>query len=333
MKKNIAIVVVIIILGFIGFVFYQKIQIKINQEKQRPTKIVYNVGIIKAKKTLLKETVVAQALIEGNPQVKVYPNNITGIFVNNNVREGDYVVKDADIAYIDRNVPGSSYLPSPIKSPINGVVTKLYYIDAGSNVTLQAPVAEIANLNSVKIVVNLGEADLLKIKAGQPVTITSDYSKDINLQAKISSVTPFIDNDTFSGNATIFIDNAKRQLKIGMSVNVEIEIDQRDAFMIPESAVLMGQDKTYIYLNDNNTAKELRIQTGYTRDGLIEITGDIKDGDTIITDGNFKLYNAAQVKVLSQTKDNSESGNNSKAKYNSQSNDKPNPNYKKKAGK
>jgi multidrug efflux pump subunit AcrA (membrane-fusion protein) len=335
MKKTVALIVTFLILGILVFVFFQKIQVKMKQDKQRSMKIVYNVGTIEAKKTTLKETIKTQALVQGNPQIKVLSID-TGIFIKNNVKEGDYVTKDEDIAFIDRNVPGSNYLPTPIKSPINGVITKLYNIDAGSSISLQSPIAEVANLNSVKIVVNLGEEDLLKMKDGQPVTITSDYSKNINIQTKLNSVTPVIDSDSLTGTATIFMDNSNHRLKIGLSVNVEIQTDQREAFMIPESAVLMGQDKTYIYLDDNNVARELAIQTGFSKDGLIEITGNIKEGDIIITDGNFKLFNGSAIKVLSDN-----SGDSTKKGYgpdkqdqskSQRQNGKQNPNYKKKTG-
>lgn len=83
-----------------------RIAFKIAQSREKQKVTVYNVNVIKAEKTLLKEIISAQSIIEGNPQAKVYPNNISGLFINNAVKEGDFVYKNSPIAYIDRNVPG-----------------------------------------------------------------------------------------------------------------------------------------------------------------------------------------------------------------------------------
>ncbi len=298
MRKKILLLTLIVVIGIISIITSVRIVVKIIKEKQKPNKIIYNVSVMKAKASLLKETVTAQAIVEGDPQVKVYPNNISGIFIENRVKEGDYIRKDHVIAEIDRDTPGSDFLPALIKSPISGVITKLYYQNRGAYVSSQQPVAEVADVDNVKIIVNIGEKDLKKVKQNQTVSITSDYSPEIKVNARVNSVTPFIDNDTFSGYITVLINNKEKMLTIGMSVNVEIEIDQRMAIVVPESTVLMGQDNTYVYINNNNTAKLIEVKTGFIKNGFIEIYGDLKDNDEIITTGNFKLYDGAPIKVL-----------------------------------
>ncbi len=360
MNKKIIIWSVVILIGIIIAILVFRVIVKIRQESQKPIQVIFNVKAVKAGKTLWKEFIKAEAIVQGDPQVLVYPNNVNGIFMYNNVKEGDHVYKDEDIAFIDRNIPGEQYQPAPVKSPINGIVIKLYFIDRGQSVSVQQPVAEIANPNRLKVVVTLGEADLLKVKSGQPVTITSDYSKQINISDNIDAVTPYIDSDSFSGNVTIYIARPGPILKIGMTVNVEIEVAERMAYVVPEGTVLTGTDSEYIYTagidsrinasrfstqitdklknrsGDMNliltfykpdkdrknyilsdqvdeeakkkiidifnsidyhlVARQVNIQTGYSTNGMVEITGGFSDGDYIITDGNFKLYDGALIR-------------------------------------
>ena len=98
----------------------------------------------------------------------------------------------------------------------------------------------------------------------------------------------------------IYLDNPDRKLKLGFLVNVGIEIGERLAFVVPESIVIMGQDRTYIFINNNNKAKQVNITTGYISKGMIEINGDIHEGDEILTTGDFKLYDGASIKVFLQ---------------------------------
>jgi len=299
--KQVLIIGLIIILAIIIAVTAKRISVKITQSKEKPKATVYNVNAIKVKKTLLQEVISGQSIIEGNPQVKVYPNNINGLFISNAVKEGDYVYKDAIIAYIDRNIPGSDFLPATVTSPINGIVLKLYFLDKGATVTTTSPIAIVANISSVKCTVNFGANDILRIKKDQNVTITSDFQKDLNVKAKVDSVTPFIDTDSYSGSITVYLDNSKRKLLLGLSVNVDVDVDQRMAYVVPERTILLGADSSYIFINQNNKAKAVNVTTGFSKDSMVEITGDIHDQDEIITDGNFKLSDGYAIKVFDQT--------------------------------
>jgi membrane fusion protein (multidrug efflux system) len=297
--KKVLIILGLSILAVVAIVVIIRIQFKLAQGKQKPVETVYNVGTIKLKKELIKQTLSVQSIIQGNPQVKVYPST-TGLLINNTVKEGDYVSKDQIISYIDRAIIGGDYQPAPVKAPIPGMVIKLYYLDRGSNITMQQPIAEIANVGSVKAEVNLSEIDLLKVKDGVPVTVKAVYSNDIVITSTINSVTPFVDSDTFSGSAVVLIDNKKGLLKIGMTVNIDIEIGNKTGFFIPESVVLTSRDKTYIFLNDNNHAKEFQVQTGYVKNGFVELITDLKENTEIISDGNFKLNDGDRIKVVNQ---------------------------------
>jgi hypothetical protein len=112
MKKYMPVLFVVFILALVVFFASKTVMTKAGQENQKTNKTIFTVGTIKAEKSLLKEVIEAQSIAQGDPQVKVYPNAITGLFINNTVKEGDYVIKDQDIAYIDRNIPGSDYAPA-----------------------------------------------------------------------------------------------------------------------------------------------------------------------------------------------------------------------------
>jgi membrane fusion protein, multidrug efflux system len=299
MKKTIVIGIAIILLAIVAFFVVKNVSVKLNQTKQKPPEAVYTVGVLKAKKSILTETITGHSIIEGNPQVKVYTSgDVSGLFIRNLFKEGDFVKKGNVIAYVDRNSPGNNYSEVPVTSPIDGVITKLYFIDKGTKVASTDPLAEIANIDTVKLNVNLGSSDIVKVKKDQKVIITSDFMPNLKINAKVTSVTPFIDTDSLSGNVTIFVDNKNRKLEVGLSANVEIQVAERMAYAVPDNAVLVSDNTSYIFINNNNIAKQIFIKTGYTNNGITEIFGKIKDGDEIINDGNFKLKDGDKIKVI-----------------------------------
>jgi RND family efflux transporter MFP subunit len=142
-----------------------------------------------------------------------------------------------------------------------------------------------------------GEADLIKIKKDMAAEIEPVYDGE-GLTGNVYSVTPYVDRDTMAGTVIVKAENKTRKIKPGMSVKVRIKTAQRKGFMVPESAVLMGEGKTYIFINDNGAAKRIDVQTGYMEGDRTEITGNLAEGTEVITEGNFKLYEGAKVSVV-----------------------------------
>ncbi len=129
-KRNLIIVALILVVAIGGLTYY-RINLKIIQNSKKTTAIVYNVGSMILKKQWLTQTLSFQGLIQGDPQVKIYPQ-VGGIFEYNTVLEGAYVTNNQPVSFIDRNIIGQDYKLAPVNSTINGIVTKLYYIDKGS---------------------------------------------------------------------------------------------------------------------------------------------------------------------------------------------------------
>lgn len=291
--KNFIIIILAVILLLILFQIIKKIIMTSGKSKE----ISFEVGVEKLTLREITETIKFDGIAEGDPQIKIYPT-VPGKFEKNLVNEGDNVRKDAILAYINRDIIGFDYNLAPVKSPIDGIVIKLYFIDKGDTVMPQMPVAEIARTDKIKIVINTGEKDLIKIKKDQKAIISSLYEKDTSLEGRVFSVTPFINKDTLAGTVIVKAENKEQKLKPGQSVNIEIETEIRKAFLVPDKAILTDEAGTFIYINENNFAKKVYIKPGYVKDDLIEITGNLQEGLEIVVDGSFKLSENAKLNIL-----------------------------------
>ncbi len=291
--KKLLIIFIVIIFIIIFFRIIRKIIITTGKSKE----IFFEVGIEKLVLKEITEIIKFEGVVEGDPQIKVY-SQVPGKFEKNNVIEGNYVRKDNIISYINRDVIGFEYNLAPVKSPIDGIVVKLYFFDKGDTVFPQMPVAEIAKVDNLKVVINTGEKDLIKLKKDQAAKITLIYDENVYLKGKVFSVTPFINKDTLSGTVVIKAKNPEQKIKPGQSVKIEIETEKKIAFLIPDKAILTDENGTYVFINDNNTAKKVYVKIGYIENDLTEIIGDLKEGIEVITEGSFKLYENAKIKIL-----------------------------------
>lgn len=240
------------------------------------------------------ETVDVQGVAEGDPQVKVY-TMVPGKFERTAAKEGSIVKKDDVILYINRDMVGMDFQLAPVKSPINGIVTKIYYSDRGASVSTQYPVAEVCNPANIKVVLNIGEEEMIKVKSGMDAEIKPVYGSGTAIKASVYSSTPFIDTDTMAGTIIVKGPNVNNEIKPGMSVNVSISIGKRMSIMLPESAVLMGDGKTYVFINNGGKAKRADFEPGYMVNDEIEVKSGLAEGTEVITEGNFKLSDGAKV--------------------------------------
>lgn len=269
---------------------------KIIENSKKTPPLAYQVGSITLKKQPLTMTVSGEGIVEGDPQVLVYPQ-VTGKFQYNTVTEGAYIAYDQPIAYIYRDIVGQTYNLAPVRSPIEGVVIKLYYIDRGTLVTMDKPVAEVANPKKIKVDVNLGVDDLLKIKKGMQAEVYYENNSNITMNTTVDEVTPFVESQTLSGTVTATAPLTNTMLKIGMSVVVDIIIGVTNDFSVPEESVIANLDNIYIFVNNHGRARQINVSRGYSYHGMVEISGDIKEGDEVITAGAFKLNDGDQIKT------------------------------------
>jgi multidrug efflux pump subunit AcrA (membrane-fusion protein) len=290
LMKKILIWAGIFIVAFILF----RVAASIISGLKKQERVVFNISDVKLAKQKVPHVLSVQGILEGDPQVKVYPQ-VSGKFAKNNTVEGQMVSRGDILSYIDRDLVGQTFELAPVKAPISGMVTKLFYIDKGDSVSPQMPVAEVADQDDIKVVFNLGQDDLLKVHKGQTAQIYYVNDTSISVTGTVASVPPVVDKDIMAGTVVVKAPNKGRTLKIGMSVNVDILTEEKENYIVPEKAVLLGEDGPYVYVNKAGKASQVKINTGYRINDMIEIEGPLADGDSVVTDGNFRLFDGALV--------------------------------------
>jgi len=292
MKDKLKKATLILLAALAGIIFF-RIGWKIVQATQKTKELSYDVAGAPLKKQQVTQSIHFSGAIEGDPQVKVYPV-INGKFERNAVSEGQLVSKNDVISYISRDEIGT-YEFVQVRSPISGMVMRTYFRDKGASVNPRMAVAEVGNPDSVKIVIPAGAGDLLKIKKGQLAKINLPQAKDTVINGTVEKVSTSVSRDNPAGQVIISADNRDRKLMLGSSVDIEVILGQADVYMVPERAVLLGQDRAYIFFNNKGIAKEIDVTTGSLHGRDIEISGAFADGDEVVINGAFKLYDGAKI--------------------------------------
>ena len=93
--------------------------------------------------------------------------------------------------------------------------------------------------------------------------------------------------------------NIDRQLKLGMIANVSITVKRLiEALVIPRKYILEDSNGNFVFISENARAVKKRITIEDSRRDIIMITGDLKPGDSLITQGYRKISVDSPLKVI-----------------------------------
>ncbi len=177
----------------------------------------------------------------------------------------------------DRGIPISANTVSQkarIRSPMAGVVIKRD-VELGESVmsgvssfNAGTVLFTVADLSSLIIRVKLNEVDIAKVTVGQPVRITLDAYPQHTFTGKVTFVAPAAElvDKIKVFKVEIDLDELGPQFRTGMSANVEILGEKRDAALsIPLEALQRRDGQTVAYqLKKNLRADQIRA----AKDGL-----------------------------------------------------------------
>jgi len=186
-----------------------------------------------------------------------------------------------------------------IVSPVDGIVVSRN-VDVGQTVaaSFQTPTLfTIAqDLTKMQINTNVDEADIGKIKMGQPVEFNVDAYPEIIFNGKVWQIriAPITVQNVVTYDVVIKMDNPELKLKPGMTANVSIlTAVKKDILKIPNAAMrfrpsdknkVNAQQKGFgVWQLVNGEPNRIPVSAGISDGSFTEvISGDIREGQEII---------------------------------------------------
>ena len=117
--------------------------------------------------------------------------------------------------------------------------------------------------------------------------------------ATISALNPAIDVNGRALQVRAQLDNTDGKLRPGLLARVTVKGPERDAVLIPESAVVQRGEGALVYVVADNKARQVRVSLGKRLEGKVEVREGVAAGDVVVTAGNARLSDGAEVEVVS----------------------------------
>lgn len=234
--------------------------------------------------------------VKAQDEAIIYPK-VSGKIIEKIKEDGSEVNKGDAIAFIDRDEVGLKFEKAPIESPLTGIIGRIY-VDIGSHVSEQSPIALVVNMDTVKINLDIPEIYLPKIFLGQEAAITVDAYPQQEFLGTVTKISPVVNLENRAAPIEINIDNPQHLLKSGMFVRVSLVIEKHAAVpQILKEAIIGKEPNTYVYVVEDTKARARKISLGLHDGPFYEVTQGLGEDELVVIMGQQRLYDNAAVSV------------------------------------
>ena len=219
------------------------------------------------------------------------------------LREGDAVsetqLRDIKISYENAKIQleqaQRQLEDTYIRAPFNGYITSRE-VDLGKFVNISSPIAGIADISELKVVVSVPESSVYKLKKGQTVAVNTSIYAGVTFTGKVAHISPQGDNSHSYPIEISLPNNKQNPLKSGTYVNISVEMEEtQPTLFIPRSAIVSSIKEPSVYRVEGNVAKLVKITTGRGYENKIEVLHGLQEGDRVVISGQINLMDGAAV--------------------------------------
>ncbi len=204
------------------------------------------------------------------------------------------LLRQYGITQSDLNAMAKSGVPTrciTISAPASGTVMEKNAV-LGMHFATGDVLFKTTDVSQLWVLAEVSERDLTGVKVGQKATISFRDNPAASFDGKVLTVYPQIDPATRTVKVRIAVANKEGRLRIGQYADVRIETGAPSAttVAIPASAVVDDGTRqvAFIALADGLFEPRL-LKLGAHNGDMVEVLSGLKDGDRIVTTGNFLL--------------------------------------------
>ena len=182
-----------------------------------------------------------------------------------------------------------------IYSPANGIVTERK-VTQGQYVNTGDVLYTVTDLSTVWVKADIYEVDLPQVHVGQTVEVTAESLPGTKLRGQVGFVEPMVNGQTRTTAARIQVANPEMRLRPGMFVQARFALSGQHALAVPRSAVVDSGTRKLVYVAKGNGIFEAHeVQLGPVGEDFYPVLGGLKDGERVVTEGNFLLDSQTRI--------------------------------------
>jgi len=175
-----------------------------------------------------------------------------------------------------------------ITAPFDGLVAGVY-VEEEDIILAATPIVHLIDLTSMELNAEVDEIDIPDVKLGQRAIIEVDALPDETLEGVVTLIgsLPIVEAGLVLYEVKIGFDVPQDlELKVGMSVTVDIIIHQRsNVLLVPDRAVTKdSQGNPVVHVMVNEQIREQSVVVGISDGYQTEIVSGLEEGDVVVVE-------------------------------------------------
>lgn len=212
----------------------------------------------------------------------------------------DQTRSDRDIAQSDLEIARSRLAQvqdqierTRIRAPFDGVVAQRL-VQAGERVSVGTPVMRIYDPNHLEVVARAPLSYYRYVQPGDELAVR------VGEEIYAAPLRTLVSQGSEAVHVFELRLDLEQRLPVGQTVRVTIPTaDVREVLAVPRDALVLRGDGASVYIvDDQNTARQVRVAVGIGSENLIEVKGPIQPGDRVVIRGNERLRAGQEVEIL-----------------------------------
>ncbi len=199
-----------------------------------------------------------------------------------------------------------------IRAPFSGVVISkdaqpgemISPVSAGGSFT-RTGICTIVDMDSREIEVDVNEAYINRVSAGQPVAARLDAYPDWEIPTRVINIVPAADRQKATVRVRIGFDELDDRILPDMGVKVQFLEDVEPAAadepavlsVVPEASVAQDDGTSIVWVVSGETVERRAVRIGDTRGAAREIIAGVRPGERVVTSDTTGLEDGARVAV------------------------------------
>ncbi|MGP4804958.1 efflux RND transporter periplasmic adaptor subunit [Agrobacterium cavarae] len=188
-----------------------------------------------------------------------------------------------------------------IVAPIDGIAG-IVAINVGDNATTQTSIVSIDDRSKILVNFWAPERFATAIKVGMPVEATSIARPGETFTGQVEAVDNRVDEASRTVRVRAVFDNAKDELRAGMSFSVTMKFEGETYPSVDPLAVQWDADGSYVWRVKDNKSNKVRVQVVQRNPDAVLVKAELSPNDPLVTEGLQRVREGGAVRIGNEPK-------------------------------
>ncbi len=180
-------------------------------------------------------------------------------------------------------------------------------VELGQVLQLGTPIVSLQTVTPIFAEFQLPQQALADVKIGQRISLKVDVFPGASWDGTVSTINPEVDTSTRNVRMRATVENKDGKLLPGMYANVEVFSDKvEQVLIVPATSVLFAPYGDSVYVLEDKkgddgksqlVARQRFVRAGEHRGDFVAIVSGLTAGETVVSNGAFKVRNGQSVQV------------------------------------